>query len=302
MAFEGVRPVLHLPFATDDDILLGELAGLVGTMIDEGADGLVALGLASEAWTLTETERDAVLDTVATAIDGRRPLVVGIDGSTAVAVERGRRAATVWGAGGLMVLPPRGVQGAAQLAVHFGRLADAAGIPVLVQDSPQVTGVELSVETLLALARSHPLVGAVKIEIPGAGAKVSAAVEGGLEVVAGWGGLGYPESVARGAVGCMPGCDLGPAIADLDRRLRTGDELGATTRYGTILPLLAYETTSLDLLLLGAKRLLHRRGVFSTDRLRTPGRALDSREAASLDAIFGGLERAAVPGVGPVVP
>jgi dihydrodipicolinate synthase/N-acetylneuraminate lyase len=301
LAFAGVRPVLHLPFSRDPDepILHDELARLASVMLAEGADGVVALGLASEAWTLTERERDEVLATVAGAVDGRAPIVVGVDGPTTLALDRARRAVRIAGAAGLMVLPPTSARDALALSAHYGRLAGETGVPILVQDSPASTGVSLPIETLAAIRAAEPLVGAVKIEIPGAGGKITAAVEAGLEVVAGWGGLGYLEAVRRGAGGCMPGCDLGPAIAAIDRTARTVGVDAAADAYGAILPLLAYETPSLDLLLLGAKRMLHRRGIFSTDGLRAPGRVLDPHEAATFDAIFTAMERVDVPGTGP---
>ena len=67
MAFDGVRPVLHLPFAAEPDepIVHDELRRLVLDQLDQGVSGLVVLGLASEAWTLREAERDEVLATVA---------------------------------------------------------------------------------------------------------------------------------------------------------------------------------------------------------------------------------------------
>src|SRR4029078_1673852 len=92
--------------------------------------------------------------------------------------------------------------------------------------SPQVTGVTLTLDALVALAE-HPLVRSLKVEVPGSRGKVSAAHAAGIDIVAGWGGLGYVESVARGAIGCMPGCDLGPALLAIDHRLRAGDVSGA---------------------------------------------------------------------------
>ena len=298
MAFGGVRPVLHLPFGPGpgQPIVHDELAGLAEAMIAAGVDGLVVLGLASEAWAVTDTERDRVVATASAAIGGRVPLVVGIDGATAVAVDRGRRAVAA-GAAGLMVLPPPRATTTSQLVAHYAALADAAGIPILVQDSPQVTGVTLTLEAIVALA-GHPLVRSLKVEIPGAGAKTSAAHAAGIEIVAGWGGLQYIESVARGATGCMPGCDLGPAILTLDRMLRGGDPDGADALYRRIVPLLSYVTQSLDLLLLGAKHLLRRRRVFSGEALRAPARALDPHEAATLDQLFDQLAADRVPGFG----
>jgi 2-keto-3-deoxy-L-arabinonate dehydratase len=297
MVFEGVRPVLHVPFteSPDQPILDAELALLARTMLDEGADGLVVLGLASEAWSITESERDRVTEIAADACNPERPLVVGLDGTTAVAVDRARRAARL-GAGGLMVLPPRQASGRAALVSHFGAVADAGGVPVLVQDSPQVTGVTLEVPTLAAMAQANPLVTSVKSEIPGAGMKASAIHAEGLELVAGWGGLDYLEQIERGAVGCFPGCDLGPAIGAIDSYARAGDGDSAKELYRRILPFLSLATASLDLLLLTAKRHMRRRGIFSSEALRAPARTLDPQEAQTVDALLDELRAAGTPG------
>lgn len=93
--FEGVRPVLHVPFADtpEQPILDDELARLARTMLAEGADGLVVLSLAAEAWAITEIEWDRVIEIAADACGTETPLVVGLEGTTAVAVDRARRAA-----------------------------------------------------------------------------------------------------------------------------------------------------------------------------------------------------------------
>ncbi len=297
MTFEGVRPVLHVPFGQPPGQLIieTELSALAECMLDEGADGLVVPGLASESWTLTEVERDRVVAVAAEACAGRAPLVVGLDGTTAVAVDRARRAAAA-GAAGLMVLPPRQAAGREQLIGHFTAIADAAGVPVLVQDSPQVTGVPLDVPTFVAMRDAHPLVGAVKSEIPGAGTKASAIHEAGLELVAGWGGLNYLEQIDRGAVGCFPGCDLGPAIKAIDSAARAGARDEAQVLYRRILPYLSLATASLDLLLLTAKRHMRRRGLFSDESLRAPACALDLQESRTVDALIDELSALGTPG------
>ena len=266
-------------------------------MLEQGVDGLVVLGLASEAWALTERERDEVLATVADALAGRAPLVVGIDGATGVAEERARRAGA-HGAAGLMVVPPATASSSDRLVLHFCRVADAASVPVLVQDAPQATGVTLDPSGILALATSHPLVRAVKVEALGAGSKVSRLAAEGVEIVAGWGGLHYLDSLRRGASGCMPGCDLAPAIRAIDRLARAGQPGEAEELYRLILPLLAYEAQSLELLVLGAKRLLVRQGLFASGAMRAPARGLDQEECRTFDALFERLERERVPGFG----
>jgi len=295
VAFAGVRPVLHLSFGDGpgEPIDHGSLAALTQAMLGVGVDGLVVLGLASEAWAVREPEREEVLRTVAQVVDGQVPIAVGIDGTTAVAVARAR-AAAAGGASGLMVLPPGSARTTAQVVAHYSAIAEV-GLPILVQDSPQVTGVTLSVDTLVALA-AHPLVRSLKSEIPGAGAKVSAAHAAGIEVIAGWGGLGYLDSIARGATGVMPGCDLAAALLDIDRRARSGDHPGADAVSRAILPLLSFEGQSLDLLLLGAKHHLRRAGIMSHERLRAPARTLDDQETATLDGLLDRLAADDVPG------
>jgi 4-hydroxy-tetrahydrodipicolinate synthase len=300
MVFEGVRPVLHVPFAdtAEQPIVEAELAMLARVMLDEGADGLVVLGLASESWALTAVERDRVVAIAAEACRGRAPLVVGLDGTTAVAVDRARQAVSA-GAAGLMVLPPRQAHGHDALLRHFSAIAAAAGVPLLIQDSPQVTGVTLEVATLVAIAEAVPLVVAVKSEIPGAGSKASAIHASGLELVAGWGGLGYLEQLQRGAVGCFPGCDLGPVMGAIHRRARAGDDAAAAQLYRRILPLLSLASSSLELLLLTAKRQLRRRGIFSSEVLRAPARTLDEHEARAVDALLDELQALGTPGFSP---
>src|SRR3989441_10549288 len=217
--FAGVRPVLQTPFGNtaDQPILYDALGSLAARMLDFDIDGLVILGLASEAWALTEKERDAVSETVG-AYATRTSIVAGIDGTTAVAVDRARRAVR-YGASSLMVLPPRGAT-VDQLVTHFCRVADAGGGPILIQDSPPGSGAELGPPAFVRLAEAHPLLCAAKVEGPGAGPKVSRLGEAGIEGVAGWGGLHYPESLRRGAIRCMPGSHLGAASTRMDRPLR----------------------------------------------------------------------------------
>ncbi len=295
--FSGIQPVLQIPFedAPGQPIRYGELTALVERLVQAGVAGLVVPGLASESWTLTESERDQVVETAAETIGGRVRLIVGIDGATTIAADRARRAASR-GAAGVMVLPPTATGGDEGIVRHFSTVAEAGGVPVLMQDLPQVSGVTMTVALIEAALRAHPLVTSLKAEIPGAGPKTSAAHQAGVEIVAGWGGIGYLEQVERGAVGCMPGSDLGPALLAIDVALREGDVEVARRCYRQILPLLSFETATLQLLVLSAKRQLRRQGVFSTESMRNPAPALDQAEQIAVDRLLDELAAAGVPG------
>jgi dihydrodipicolinate synthase/N-acetylneuraminate lyase len=100
-------------------------------------------------------------------------------------------------------------------------------------------------------------------------------------------------------VGCFPGCDLGPAIAAIDRSARAGDHDAARELYRRILPFLSLATASLELLLLTAKRHLRRRRIFSSEVLRAPARGLDAQESRAVDALLDELAALATPGFAP---
>ena len=65
---------------------------------------------------------------------------------------------------------------------HFSRVAEAAGIPIMVQDAP-LSGVTLTVPFLARLARTVPLVSYFKIEVPFAAAKLRALKQPGGDAV-----------------------------------------------------------------------------------------------------------------------
>ena len=297
MTFEGVRPVLHIPFADEpgQPIIERELSLLAERMLDHGVDGLAVPQLASETWALLESERDRVIAIAAEACAGRAPLVVGLDGTTAVAEDRARRAAKA-GAAGLMVLPPRQAVSPDQVIDHYSAVADAGGIPLMVQDSPQVTGVQLGVETLSRLRERHPLIVAVKSEIPRGRRQGQCHRCGRPGARRGLGRAQLPRASGPRCRRLLPGLRPGTG----HQGYRCGRVFRRAARravpLSAILPYLSLATASLDLLLLTAKRHLRRSGVFSTEILRAPARTLDEREASTVDALLDELAAAGAPG------
>ncbi|MBF6240579.1 4-hydroxy-tetrahydrodipicolinate synthase [Nocardia otitidiscaviarum] len=160
MTLSGLFVPLVTPFAADDTIAADALAGLAHAALEQGATGLVALGTTAETATLTEAERELVVD-ICTRVcrEHDAPLIVGAGtNSTAAslaALERLGSGVTA----ALTVVPYYTRPTEAGVLAHFRRLAETSPVPLVVYNIPYRTGRTLGPETLRALAAIPNIVG-----------------------------------------------------------------------------------------------------------------------------------------------
>lgn len=283
----GCIPILCTPFDAEDRVDFQGLRAQIDWVLTQGATGVATLALASEGYKLTERERDEVASSVIEHVQGRVPVVVSADGAgTAVAVDRAVRAAQL-GANALMVLPPYLVKpGPAALLDYYTRIGDAVGIPVMIQDAPQLTGVAMSPALWAEIARHAPNVSYVKAEGTPQGATISAAIQqsaGSLTVFCGWGGLGILDALERGAVGSMPAANFTRVFSDIHTAWEAGDRQRASDLFDAALPYSVWAMQSLDHSVASTKRELLRRGLIESERMRQPATPLDEIARAQLD-------------------
>src|SRR5262249_52854131 len=255
----GVVPIAPTPFRGNGDLDLDSQRRVLDCMIAQGVDGICILANYSEQFLLSDEERNILLELALSHVGGRVPVVVTCSHfSTRIAAERARRAAAA-GAHMLMLMPP--YHGAllradeAGVYEHFARVAEAAPLPIMVQDAP-LSGVTLSVPFLARLARELPQAAYFKIEVPGTAAKLRALIAAGGEAIVGpfdggagavvrpcAGGKPTPLRAARGAA--APGPRRGALLPDLTPRVlalfRAGHRADAAAASARILPLINYE-------------------------------------------------------------
>jgi 4-hydroxy-tetrahydrodipicolinate synthase len=155
MLVRGLYPPLVTPFDADGSVDLGALERLAGELIDEGADGLVALGSTAEPFALSEAESRAVVDVVADVCQDRRAqLIVGAgEVDTRATIERHDALAEVPGVtASLAVVPYYMRPGEAGVVAHFEAVAARSPVPVLVYNIPYRTGQRLGADALLEIA------------------------------------------------------------------------------------------------------------------------------------------------------
>jgi 2-keto-3-deoxy-L-arabinonate dehydratase len=249
-------------------------------MVDQGVDGICILANYSEQFLLSDDERSEQLKLACSHIRGRVPVVVTCSHfSTDIAVARAR-AAVEAGAAMLMMMPP--YHGAtlradeARMIEHFGRVADAARLPIMVQDAP-LSGVTLSVPFLVRLAREVPLVSYFKIEVPGTAAKLRDLIAaGGTSILGPFDGeesITLLADLDAGATGTMPSALLPDLIRPVLVHYREGRKAEAAAHYAGILPLINYENRQCGLR--ATKTIMMEGGVMRSDFVRHPLTPLD---------------------------
>jgi 2-keto-3-deoxy-L-arabinonate dehydratase len=283
----GVLPIAPTPFRDNGDLDLDGQRRVLDCMIDQGVDAICILANYSEQFLLSDEERNTLLELCISHVRGRVPVIVTCSHfSTRIAAERGRRAAAA-GAQMLMLMPP--YHGALLRAddkgtfEHFAKVAEAAGISIMVQDAP-LSGVTLSVPLLVRMARELPQVSYFKIEQPGTAAKLRALIEAGGNAIAG--PFDGEESITlmadldAGARGTMPSALLPDLIRPVLEHHRAGRRAEAAAAYVRILPLVNYENRQCGLR--ATKTVMAEGGVIASDAVRHPLEPLHPATRAGL--------------------
>jgi len=283
----GVFPIAPTPFDDAGELDLAGQRRVLDCMVDQGVDGICILANYSEQFLLADDERETLLELCLSHVAGRVPVIVTCSHfSTRIAASRGLAAAKA-GAAMLMLMPPYhgvGLRADDQGVVeHFARVADAARIPIMVQDAP-LSGVTLGVPLLARLAREVPLVRYFKVEVPGAAAKLRALIEAGGEAIAG--PFDGEESITlmadldAGATGTMCSALLPDLIKPVVDHFLAGRRAAAAAQYARILPLVNYENRQCGLR--AAKTVMQEGGVIRSDAVRHPLEALHPQTRATL--------------------
>ena len=151
------------PFDAHGDLDAREAARIASWLVDRGNDGLVVAGSTGEGQTLSRDERDALVAAVKAACAGRAAVIANAGtNDTRDSVESVRRAERAGADAILAVVPYYNKPTQRGMLAHFGAIAQATPLPVIVYNIPGRTGANMLPETLLELARTHRNIAGVK--------------------------------------------------------------------------------------------------------------------------------------------
>ncbi|MEG0145147.1 MAG: 4-hydroxy-tetrahydrodipicolinate synthase [Clostridia bacterium] len=158
-AFRGVGVALVTPF-TQDAVDYEVLEKLVERQVRAGIDALIVLGTTGEPSTMTDLEKEQVARFVVARAAGRVPVIAGVGAnSTARAREIAKMLAST-GADALLAVTPYYNKATQQgLIAHYGHLANATELPLILYNVPGRTGLNMLPETVQALAGHAKIVG-----------------------------------------------------------------------------------------------------------------------------------------------
>ncbi|MCZ6593324.1 MAG: 4-hydroxy-tetrahydrodipicolinate synthase [Bacteroidetes bacterium] len=159
----GTGVALITPFTTNFEVDVEALKRIVNYQIDNGIDYLVVLGTTGESVTLSEKEKQLVIDTIIEVNERRLPLVLGIGGNNTKEVvnEITTRDLSAFSAV-LSVSPAYNKPTQEGIYQHFSAIAKVAPKPVILYNVPGRTASNMLPETVIRLANDFPNIVAIK--------------------------------------------------------------------------------------------------------------------------------------------
>ena len=166
--FRGVGTALITPFTDGGSLDEGALEKFVDWQIAEGVNFLVPCGTTGENPTLSADEHRRVVEITVKVANGRVPVLAGAgSNATPRAVELALQAIDLGADGILTITPYYNKPTPDGLRRHFGAQAEAVekkktGFPMIMYNVPGRTGLNMTAETTLRMAREVPNVAGVK--------------------------------------------------------------------------------------------------------------------------------------------
>lgn len=163
MNLGSIVTAMITPFDERGDLDTREAARIAAWLVQRGNDGLVIAGSTGEGQTLSRDERAALIAAAKEACAGRAAIIANAGSNdtrdSVAAVQEAQRA----GADAILaVVPYYNKPTQRGMIAHFGAIAEATTLPIVIYNIPGRTGANMLPETLLELASRHANIVGVK--------------------------------------------------------------------------------------------------------------------------------------------
>ena len=151
------------PFDGKGAVDVDEAVRIATFLVDRGNDGLIVAGTTGESPALESEEKLALFGAIKSALGKRGTVVAGTTGNnTHHAVELTKEAEKTGVDAILAVVPYYSKPPQDGLLRHFGAIAEATSLPIVLYNIPGRTNINMLPATVHELARRHPNIVAIK--------------------------------------------------------------------------------------------------------------------------------------------
>ena len=223
---KGSLVALITPMNQDGSINYEQLHDLIDWHIENGTDGIVAVGTTGESATLPVEEHLAVIEATVKHVNKRIPVIAGTGANNTVEAIALSQSAEQAGADyTLSVVPYYNKPSQEGIYQHFKAMAEATSIPMVIYNVPGRTVVSMSNDTILRLAEIPNIVG-VKEASGNIGSNIELinSVPEGFAVFSGDDPTGLPFMLCGGHGVVTVAANVAPKLfADMCRAALEGD-------------------------------------------------------------------------------
>lgn len=223
---KGSLVALITPMNQDGSINYEQLHDLIDWHIENGTDGIVAVGTTGESATLPVEEHLAVIEATVKHVNKRVPVIAGTGANNTVEAIALSKAAEQAGADyTLSVVPYYNKPSQEGIYQHFKAIAEATSIPMVIYNVPGRTVVSMSNDTILRLVEIPNIVG-VKEASGNIGKNIELinSVPEGFAVLSGDDPTGLPFMLCGGHGVVTVAANVAPKLfADMCRAALEGD-------------------------------------------------------------------------------
>jgi 4-hydroxy-tetrahydrodipicolinate synthase len=157
---QGSIPALVTPMEEDGSLDFARLRQLIEFHIEQGTNGIVAVGTTGESATLDMEEHCEVIRVVVEQVKGRIPVIAGTgSNSTTEAIKLTQDARQVGADACLLVTPYYNKPTQEGLYLHHKAVAEAVDIPQILYNVPGRTGCDMLPSTVARLSNIPNIIG-----------------------------------------------------------------------------------------------------------------------------------------------
>lgn len=161
--FGRLIPAMVTPFDANLDLDLPRAQELSIRLLDGGCDSVLVNGTTGESPTVFYPQKIELFKAVIEAVDGRAPVIANVgDNCTADSVDFAKQVVKLGVDGVMLVVPYYNKPPQEGLYRHFGAIASAIDVPVILYNIPSRSVINMKAETTMRLARDFENIIAVK--------------------------------------------------------------------------------------------------------------------------------------------